>query len=328
MAKLDPRTTLRDDIDRLGASRGASGEAATRHGVPPLAEQLGRVVESRPRPCLLVLGGLDMGQTIEIGEDGVVLGRDETCDLILRDDGISRRHLEVKPHGADRAIARDLASTNGTFVRGQRVEVAELQSGEKLLVGRRTLLRFALQDDLDLQYQREMYSSSIRDGLTGLFNRRYFGQKLRADISFSRRHRVPLSLLMFDIDHFKRVNDTHGHRTGDAVLTAFAATVADSIRTEDVLARYGGEEFAIIAPATGLDGARALAERIRETVALKTVESADGSGAGVGITVSAGVATLRPGQAIEADAMVDAADQNLYAAKKGGRNRIVASEIA
>jgi diguanylate cyclase (GGDEF)-like protein len=327
MGKPDPRTTLRDEIDREILLKGDGEDVTTESEVPPIAEKLGQLQTQERRLCLLVLSGLDMGNATSVGEQGVVIGRDDKCDLTLRDDGISRRHLEVRPYGADRVIVRDLESTNGSFVRGQRVEVAELRNGEKLLLGRRTLLKFSLLDEIDLAYQREMYDSSTRDGLTGVFNRRYFNQKLRADISFARRHRIPLSLLMFDFDHFKRINDTHGHRTGDVVLSSCAEAMARAIRTEDVLARYGGEEFAIIAPATGRKGARALADRIRETVAATAVHAVDGSGAEVGITVSAGVATLKPGSKADVTAMIEAADENLYEAKKTGRDRVVATPV-
>ena len=327
MRKPDPRVTLRDEIDRTLPNKGGSDDVTTESEVPPIAQQLGQLQVQERRLCLLVLGGLDMGNAVAVNEQGLVIGRDDVCDLVLRDDGISRRHMEIKPYGVDRVIARDLESTNGSFVRGQRIEIAELRNGEKLLLGRRTLLKFSLLDEIDLAYQREMYESSTRDGLTGVFNRRYFNQKLRADISFARRHRIPLSLLMFDFDHFKRVNDTHGHRTGDAVLTACATAMAKAIRTEDALARYGGEEFAIIAPATGRKGARALADRIRETVASQAVHAVDGSGAEVGITVSAGVATLEPGTKADVTSMIETADENLYAAKEAGRDRTVASSV-
>jgi diguanylate cyclase (GGDEF)-like protein len=295
--------------------------------VPPIAEELARIHERTRRPTLIVLSGLDMGNALPVTEAGVQIGRADSCGLILRDDGISRTHVDVKPYGDDGLIARDLGSTNGTFVRGQRVEVAELRNGEKILLGRRTLLKFVLQDEIDLKYQQEMYESSIRDGLTGMFNRRYFNQKMLTDISFARRHKIPLSLIMFDIDHFKRVNDTYGHRTGDQVLTAFAATVAGSIRTEDVLARFGGEEFVIIAQATGSEGALVLAERIRQTVGEQVVQAVDGSDEEVRITVSAGVVTLNPGADQDPAGVISVADANLYAAKHGGRDRVIATEI-
>jgi len=307
----------------LGGGRDDTSEI----DVPKLARRVMEAEGAQRRPCLVILGGLDMGRVIPITDEGVVIGRDESCGLALSDDAVSRQHIEVRLAGPSRVAIRDLDSTNGTFVRGARVHSAELADGEKLFLGRSTVLKLVVHDDLELSYQRELYESSTRDGLTGAFNRRYFSEKIAADLSFGRRHGLPLSLLLLDIDHFKKVNDTYGHDVGDLVLKSFSKTVARSIRTEDMLARYGGEEFAIIAPATGVDGGRALGERIRRNVGASAIRAEVLEDTGISITVSTGVAALKPGGAIDAAVMIAIADGNLYAAKKAGRDRVVASEI-
>jgi diguanylate cyclase (GGDEF)-like protein len=279
------------------------------------------------QPCLVILSGLDMGRVIPVAEQGMLVGRGDACQLMLRDDAISRQHIEIRREGDERVVVRDLSSTNGTFVAGRRIEQAELRDGDKLFLGRHTVLKFRVHDAIDLSYQNEMYKSSTRDLLTGAFNRRYFAQKMSADLSFGRRHGIPMSLLMLDIDYFKQVNDTYGHDVGDEVLRAFSTAVADSIRAEDVLARYGGEEFAIIAQGTGIDGGMALAERIRNRICSSTIETSAGPGARIKLTVSTGVASLKPGAKAEASLMITTADVNLYAAKKGGRDRVVATEV-
>ena len=152
-------------------------------------------------------------------------------------------------------------------------------------------------------------------------------QKLIADLSFARRHRMPFTLLIFDVDHFKRVNDTYGHQAGDEVLVAIARVVEEAIRTEDVLGRYGGEEFAVIAQGTPADGAFVLGERIRMRVADEPALAVDAKGGPIRATVSVGVATLLPGAIADAPRMIAAADENLYAAKEAGRNRTVFSEV-
>jgi diguanylate cyclase (GGDEF)-like protein len=325
---VDPRKTLPDGQARKTSDPSQPGTRSTRQPeTPPIAAQLARIHEQDKQPCLMVMRGLDMGNAVPVGQGGVKIGRDDGCDLILRDDGISRIHVEISPSGPSEVVVRDLESTNGTFVRGKRIKQAELQNGDKILLGRCTLIKFALHDELDLRFQQEMYNSSIRDGLTGVFNRRYFDQKIITDMSFARRHRIPLSLIMLDIDHFKRVNDTYGHRAGDSVLVAVADTVASSIRTEDVLTRYGGEEFAIIAQATGADGATVLAERIRQTVAALSVPADDHPGAEVSVTASAGVATVPPGTEVDLADLMASADKNLYEAKSRGRDRVVTSEF-
>jgi diguanylate cyclase (GGDEF)-like protein len=266
-----------------------------------------------------------MGRVIPLRAEGLTIGRDPGCDLVLADDAVSKRHLSLALDGSGRATVRDLGSTNGTYVGGRRVETAVLAEGQKLFLGRDTVLKFSLHDRLELEYQREIYESSVRDGLTGAYNRRYFAERIGADLSFGRRHGLPLSLLMFDIDHFKRVNDTYGHEAGDEALRAVCDAMAGSIRNEDVLARFGGEEFAIIAQGTGLEGGRALGERIRERVGAAPIRTGDDRE--IGITVSAGVASLRPGSAADAGALIAAADDNLYAAKAAGRDRVLASEV-
>jgi diguanylate cyclase (GGDEF)-like protein len=276
-------------------------------------------------PYLVILRGFDMGRAIPITAEGLVIGRDESCQLVLGDDAVSKRHLRIALEGSDRVAVSDLDSTNGTFVRGRRIDSATLVDGEKLFLGRGTVLKFVIHDRLELAYQRELYESSVRDGLTGAFNRRYFSEKIGADLSFGRRHGLPLSLLMLDIDHFKQVNDTYGHDAGDEALCAVCRTVAGSIRTEDVLARFGGEEFAIIAQGTGLDGGRALGERIRRNVGAARIRA--GARREISLTVSAGVASLRPGAAADAGSLIAAADENLYAAKNAGRDRVMASEV-
>jgi diguanylate cyclase (GGDEF)-like protein len=130
-----------------------------------------------------------------------------------------------------------------------------------------------------------------------------------------------------DIDFFKKVNDTYGHRTGDYVLIAVAEMIKKTIRTEDALARYGGEEFAILAPGTDVKGGHSLGERIRAEVAGHAVPAQNGVEQPVQVTVSIGVATLQPGVPFEADDLISVADKNLYQAKEGGRNQTVTSVI-
>jgi two-component system cell cycle response regulator len=293
-----------------------------------LAQQVGRTRPSeRRRPCFVILGGLDLGSIFMLDKRVCIIGRDPDCDLVLRDDGISRLHAEVRRVSGNRLYIRDMESTNGIFVDGEQISESVLSEGEKVLLGRRTILKFALQDALEHSYQQQMYESTTRDGLTGTFNRKYFSQKLAADLSFATRHNVPFTLLMLDIDFFKKVNDTHGHRTGDQVLVSVTESIRQTIRTEDVLARYGGEEFAILALGTNLDGGKALGERIRVRVAKERLMSLDQGRETFSVTASIGVATLPGGVVIEPETVVSEADRNLYRAKETGRNRVVGSTV-
>lgn len=162
------------------------------------------------------------------------------------------------------------------------------------------------------------------DALTGLMNRRRFFQRLEAEVARAARFSRPLSVAMVDVDHFKRVNDTYGHATGDAVLRAVAQTLREALRAMDAVGRVGGEEFAVLLPETGLEAAAGVLERIRQAVAGLEVMAADGRQ--VRVTVSAGVAAWQAGE--EAEAALRRADAALYAAKSAGRNRVVCGEAA
>jgi diguanylate cyclase (GGDEF)-like protein len=162
------------------------------------------------------------------------------------------------------------------------------------------------------------------DALTDVYNRRHFTEVLAGELSRVRRGGEPPAVLMLDIDHFKRVNDEHGHLTGDAVLRASAYRIASILRGSDTLARWGGEEFAILAPATDAEGATRLAERARAALAARPVEV---EGVSLDLTASIGVAVAADGS-VTPDALVDAADQVLYDAKRAGRDCVRLSDLS
>ncbi|MCK5262944.1 MAG: diguanylate cyclase [Gammaproteobacteria bacterium] len=165
---------------------------------------------------------------------------------------------------------------------------------------------------------------ACQDGLTGILNRREFDRLFPVEFSRAHRFEHPLSLIMIDLDHFKEVNDTHGHLTGDNVLQIFATLVNETIRDIDQFARYGGEEFILILPEVDREGAYVLAERIRTLVKNTNFGGVDGEA--IKITISAGIADY-PKNGISEKEMIDSADKALYQAKHGGRNRVVCAEI-
>ncbi|MGP6156334.1 MAG: diguanylate cyclase [Vulcanimicrobiaceae bacterium] len=175
--------------------------------------------------------------------------------------------------------------------------------------------------------QTALQSLAVKDGLTGIANRRSFDETLEAEWLRAQREGVPLSLLIADIDYFKRYNDTYGHQKGDESLKMVAATIGEQARRPgDLTARYGGEEFAIIMPSTARDGAGRVAERVREAVCALEIPHAD-SGVGRSVTLSIGVASTVPAVGLGQETLVAAADCALYAAKRGGRNRVVTAGI-
>jgi two-component system, cell cycle response regulator len=279
----------------------------------------------RRHAFLLVLAGPQFGEVfaLEPGRE-LLIGRREDADLPIRDDGISRRHASLRVEG-EGAVIRDLGSVNGTYVDGARVEEARLVDGSRVAIGGATTLKFAYTDELEARWQLKLVESALQDPLTGLSNRRHLEERLAAECAAAQRHGRPVSLLVVDVDHFKLVNDAHGHLAGDEALKMVALVIRGAVRKEDVLARYGGEEFVVVARETAMAGARALAERIRRAVERSRCawHAADvGTSTSIGVTVSVGAAQLGDG-ATDRD-LLEAADRALYLAKQGGRNRVVA----
>ena len=277
------------------------------------------------RPYLLALSGPQFGQIFLLppGKE-LTIGRREGSDILIRDDGVSRRHASIAAQG-NGARLRDLGSQNGTFVDGVRITDCHLEDGARIHVGVHSTLKFAYSDELEAEYQRKLAEGALMEPLTGLYNRRHFMERLTGELAAVQRHQRTCSVLLIDIDHFKAVNDQHGHLAGDEALKLMAHVMQGAIRKEDVLARYGGEEFVVLARETGLGGAKALAERIRKAVERARVTW---QGSELGLTVSIGVATctgLAVFQAGQTEIeMLEAADRALYQAKQAGRNTIVA----
>ncbi|MEL0169289.1 MAG: diguanylate cyclase [Pseudomonadaceae bacterium] len=159
---------------------------------------------------------------------------------------------------------------------------------------------------------------ALRDGLTGLLNRRYWESCLEREFARHQRYDSPVSLVIFDIDHFKRVNDTYGHQTGDEVIRATARATTELARETDFAGRYGGEEFVVLLPGTTLDGAAQFAERLRHAVEQQIV---DFQGSPLTYTISLGVAAITDDMP-DYQALLEQADKALYASKEGGRNRV------
>jgi len=277
-----------------------------------------KLASPRNRATLTVLTGSASGRMFKL-RASVTIGRSPACEIRLEDDGVSRNHARVRYEG-EHASVEDLQSRNGTFVNGERIrEIVKIQDGDKIQCGRATVLRFSFADDLDESFHENLMSSALRDGLTKLFNKRYLMDRLDSELRFAQRHEVSLSLLMLDIDHFKKVNDGHGHLAGDAVLAHLAQVLTRAVRNEDVVARFGGEEFAIILRAISLDPATQMAERLRRLVEAATVPF---NALALKATVSIGVAGYPATPASSPEELVEAADKALYGAKREGRNRV------
>jgi diguanylate cyclase (GGDEF)-like protein len=277
---------------------------------------------NKDRATLTIISGINAGQVFALDGTDHVIGRGTEADLWLEDGGVSRRHARVSCRSDGRYFVEDLGSTNGTFLGAQRVDICEVRPNERIQLGPHVILRFAITDDAEEELQRRLYESSTRDGLTRLYNRKYFTERLTAEVAYSRRHKVKLAVLLLDLDDFKQVNDTHGHLAGDMVLRLVSAQMQRLLRVEDLVARYGGEEFIVLARSTGKTEAVRLAERIRESIAELEIPIADRS---IKVTFSMGLAAL-PDVAPEGgpNELIALADARLYKAKADGKNRVCA----
>jgi diguanylate cyclase (GGDEF)-like protein len=269
---------------------------------------------------LVVIGGRSgVGKMFKLSGE-MLIGRGEGAEILIDDEGVSRKHARIALQPDGKVVLTDLGSTNGTFYNGERIATQVLQDGGKIQVGSTAILKFSYQDALDEALQKNLYESATRDGLTRLHNKKYFTDTLDKEFSHARRHRVPLSVVMIDVDHFKKVNDTYGHLAGDAVLQRVAARLTELVRFEDTVARYGGEEFAIVLRESPKAQAFQCAERIRRALDAAPVQA---GAVQIRVTLSAGVATLDEHSNFDtADALIAEADRMLYQAKGSGRNRV------
>ncbi|MFT3708929.1 MAG: GGDEF domain-containing protein [Archangium sp.] len=268
--------------------------------------------------ALVVIHGEELGRKYDLVNETISIGRSSKCDVQVDQDSVSRNHAELKSDSG-RLTIEDLGSTNGTIVNDEHIEEPlRLRNGDLIKIGR-TIFKFIASNNIEAAYHDEIYRMTTVDGLTQVFNRRYFEDAIERELSRSRRYSRPLSLVLIDIDHFKKINDTWGHLAGDAVLKDVARTVRTRTRREDVLARYGGEEFALLLPEIDLKGASLLAEKVRKLVEKHTFTF---DGEDIDVTLSAGVSTVQK-KGEDAQELIRKADEKLYEAKSAGRNRVV-----
>jgi len=272
--------------------------------------------------CLVVIYTKEptlMGKRFVLDGDVVRVGRGTDNQIVLDSDAVSRRHAHFDARGAQWVVADD-GSTNGTYCNDEQVrrEVA-LRNGDRVKIGS-TIFKYLSGEDVEAQYHEEIYRLTIVDGLTQIHNKRYLSEALERELIRARRHGRDLSILMFDIDHFKRINDLHGHLAGDYVLKEVARLVQARIRRDEVFARYGGEEFCLVLPETPLQGAVEVGERLRQQIAEQSFTFQQDR---IKVTVSGGCALLGESDKTATE-LIQRADERLYQAKNGGRNRVCA----
>ena len=289
---------------------------------PPERTQAVSVMSSAqaiPRtPYLVILTGAHEGKVIKLPISGTfTIGRGDTCELVLDDDGISRNHARIVVSNGG-AYVEDLDSRNGTFIGPQAIKRQRLLGDEIIRVGARTVLKFSLMDGVEEDYLRRLLSAALKDPLTSLYNRRHFDERLATACAAANRHKEVFSLVVIDVDNFKKVNDIYGHAVGDVALRTVGELLVQGARREDEAFRYGGEEFALLMRSTPGAGAADVAERRRRAIEDAVVQS---EGVKLKITASFGVAQYQPGES--ALQLFERTDKALYDAKHSGKNRIV-----
>ncbi len=258
--------------------------------------------------------GPQMGKRLELVKPVTVIGRGSEADLVIERDSVSRKHARIVRKG-NQYLVEDLNSTNGTYLNDVAISHGVLRDGDFLKVGN-AIYKFLSGGNVEAAYYEEIYRLTIVDGLTGAYNKRYFEEFLERELARCARTGRPLSLVMFDIDHFKVINDTYGHLTGDFILKELCRRVRTTVRRDELLARYGGEEFCVVLPEADQKGAMEFAERVRKIVEQDPFVF---EGIEIPVTISAGVATVQ-GRDLGLSAFIQIADERLYAAKHAGRN--------
>ena len=285
---------------------------------------------NRVNITITVLEGeeIDFGKVYVLKKKKICIGRDEDNDVVLHDPKASGRHCEIElvsgdGLGVDEISLTDLFSTNGTFLNGKVVERAILKFGDKIDVGS-TILLFNASDDIEDKYQSTLFDIATIDSLTGLYNRRYILNELESQLKLACRYMRIFSVILFDIDSFKKVNDRFGHTAGDEYLKLVSNQIVQALRSQDKAGRVGGEEFLVILPETGEQGAEILANRIRESVEAAVLNFKEHK---VTATISAGVAQF-DAKSLDSDKIYETVDKALYRAKKGGKNRVIITSLA
>ncbi|MBC7387081.1 MAG: GGDEF domain-containing protein [Cryobacterium sp.] len=305
-----------DDTDGSDSTKVLSSDQAT------MNQELAKAKEQEA--CLIIIRGTPQGHRFFITQDEMVLGRDPTADISILDQSISRRHAKVTKSGG-KVLITDLGSANGSLINDKKLapDAPRPLAKEDMIKLGNTVMKFLPQGELETLYMGNLGSAAHTDALTKLYNKRYLLEVLEVEFKRAKALHTDFALLFFDLDHFKKVNDTYGHDAGDHVLREFAALVrANHIRPKDVFARYGGEEFVLLLANTGIKDASDIAERIRGAVETHAFIY---EGKRLSVTTSMGVAELTTG--IEsANSLLKHADQALYAAKGAGRNQVVIAD--
>jgi diguanylate cyclase (GGDEF)-like protein len=302
-------------------------KAATHVCVSPveMEEEDTQILPSLPMYLIMIQGGTT-GTMLPVEGPETALGRSTENRHQFLDSTISRRHAVVTHDDSGTAWLTDLGSSNGTFLDGKRLTpgaATRIEDGARIQLGASIVLKYVSLDPDDERFQREMFERTVRDNLTGLYNRGYFMEQIGPLCERNRLRSLGTALLMMDVDHFKRVNDVHGHDAGDAALREVAKVLRESTRTEDLVARYGGEEFVVALPIASAEQGWERAEQFRRLLTGRPIRAGRKE---LRVTASFGVSCTTISRPRGVKALLTTADIALYEAKRSGRDRVVAAE--
>lgn len=267
---------------------------------------------------LIVVRGTPQGKKFILKGNNFIIGRDKTADISLNDPNMSRHHARITIAGG-KYILEDMGSRNGTLVNDEKLsDVHPLENEDMIRMGT-SVLKFLAPGKLETHYYHQMKHHETMDNLTEIYSRNFISETLESEVKRAKGVHSDLSIVLFDVDNFKKINDTNGHPGGDFVLKEIANLSKNSgIGTHDYVGRYGGEEFLIILTSAALDKAKEFAERLRISI---EQHKFDYNGVTIPVTVSLGVASLGK-QYPSTLELYRAADQALYASKNAGKNRV------
>jgi diguanylate cyclase (GGDEF)-like protein len=294
-------------------------------------------VTVRPRalevvPILSVLSGPGAGRTFRLTVGEHIIGRERGASIVLSEPTLSREHAKIIVTHDGSAWLEDLASSNGTYARGKRVGRLALRQDDVIQLGPHVRMSFSLAAGEEVTLRSKVYQAATRDALTGCWSRAHFARELTAALATPATSTTSATsardgkLFLLDLDHFKVVNDTHGHLGGDAVLREFAERISALLADAPMIARWGGEEFAIFVPQMSEYDARNFAEALRTSVAGSAFALPGAAGSCV-LTTSIGYAMADevrelPTAEARLERLIELADARLYRAKAAGRNRV------
>ena len=268
-------------------------------------------------PNLVFMSGPDIGRTVRLTCEETVIGRRSSCDIPVLDTRVSRQHARIRALDIG-YVVEDLGSKNGTFLEGEPVtDEGTLSDGSRIRLGTETVIRFQLDDEMGDSFHQDIYDASVRDDLTGVYNRRYLALQLRRLDSAVSKGRTSALLAMFDIDAFKKLNDTYGHQAGDRTLLRLTELASELVAepTDSLVFRYGGDEFALLFRDHETEQVERRLEELREAFGAETFEH---DGDTFSACISIGLASSDASEERNIHQTLQAADRALYEAKYAG----------